>query len=108
MVRRIGSVKEENSLTSPTGELLSSVVRRSNGNNAKRRRGTARSEPTNADPTPSSTARNDRRSSKDGFSKADLPSVVPDSPAHTHIEFSSARNSVQWNGEFVLVNKVAA
>src|SRR5579863_3108170 len=91
MVRSTGSVMEENSLTSPTGELLSAVVRRSNGNSAKRSSGTASSAPTSTEPIPSSTARNDRRSSSEVPSAPGLHGVVSDSAADAHIELSSTK-----------------
>src|SRR5579863_4970650 len=60
MVRMTGSARDENSLSSPTGELLSSVVRRINGNRAKRTSGTESSPVTKSEPRPSNTPRNDR------------------------------------------------
>src|SRR5258708_12925868 len=95
MVRNTGSVMEEHSLRSPTGELLSSVVRRSNGNSAKRKSGTASSAPTNTDPTPSSTTRNDRRSSSEVPATPGLHGVVSGSAADSHIELSPANKEKQ-------------
>src|ERR1700719_5254112 len=92
MVRKTGSVKEANSLTSPTGELLSSVVRRNSGKSAKRSRGMERSEPTKTEPIPSSAPRKDRLLSTVDPCVSDLSGVVSESPADAHIELSPDRH----------------
>src|ERR1700731_3863383 len=88
MVRIAGSVKGENSLSAPTGELFSSVVRRSSGKRAKRMSGTESSAPTKIEPTPSNAPRKERLFLRDN-PIAESFSVDPsESPAHAHIEFS--------------------
>src|ERR1700721_4877584 len=76
MVRITGSVKEENSLGSPPGGLLSWVVRRSNGKSAKRMRGTESRAPTKTEPSPSDIPRNERLLSRDTPSGLDSGSVA--------------------------------
>src|SRR6476661_1113356 len=88
MVRIAGSVKVENSLIVPTGELFSSVVRRINGKSAKRIRGTERSPPTKTDPTPSNVPKNERRLPRDEGDAADFGVAPSKSFAHPHIENS--------------------
>src|SRR6266566_5376848 len=92
MVRKTGSVREENSLMSPTGESFNSVVRRINGKRAKRMSGTASRAPTKTEPTPNRTARNERRSARGDAPGATVPDGVADSPSHAHIEVSHDEN----------------
>src|SRR5579864_1430825 len=90
MVRITGSLNDENSLTAPTGELFTSVVRRSSGKSAKRMSGTESSPPTKTDPTPNNAPRNERLFST-GEPGVASPSVIASgSPARAHIEFSLA------------------
>src|SRR5258708_20037116 len=80
MVRITGSVEEANSLSSPTGEPFSSVVRRIRGKRAKRISGNESSAATNTEPTPSRAARNERRLSRfdaDGLRVEDSESAAP-------------------------------
>jgi hypothetical protein len=65
MVRITGSVKVENILTSPKGDLLVSVVRRNNGKSAKRTSGTESKPPTRNTPSARSAPRNERRPATD-------------------------------------------
>src|SRR5258708_2602146 len=88
MVRIAGSVKGENSLSAPTGELFSSVVRRSRGKRAKRRTGREGSAPTKIEPTPSTAPRKERLFSRDSPGAEGFSVVASESPAHAHIEFS--------------------
>src|ERR1700730_5219884 len=88
MVRMTGSVRGENSLTAPSGELFSSVVRRSSGKRAKRMRGTESSAPTKIEPTPSKAPRKDRLFSRDNPGPECFSAVASESPEHAHIEFS--------------------
>src|ERR1700676_968866 len=60
MVRMAGSVREENSLATPTGELLRSVVRRIKGKSAKRTSGMDSRAPTKTEPRASSAPRKER------------------------------------------------
>src|SRR6266478_9434219 len=76
MVRITGSVKDENSLSSPTGELLSSVVWRSNGKREKRINGTESRALTSTEPSPSNTPRKERLLSGDNSDGLVLGSVV--------------------------------
>src|ERR1700728_4457985 len=82
MVRMTGSARDENSLSSPTGELLSSVVRRIKGNRAKRMSGAESSTVTHTEPSPSNTPRNERLPSKgdpeeEGLSVVGCESAAP-------------------------------
>src|SRR5260370_38525308 len=88
MVRITGSVKAENSLSVPSGELLSSVVLRSRGKSAKRMSGTESRAPTKTEPTPSNAPRKERLFSRDNPGGEGFAAVVSESPAHAHIEFS--------------------
>src|ERR1700732_2401300 len=88
MVRISGWVKEENSLSAPTGELLSSVVRRSSGKRAKRMSGTESSAATKVEPTPSNAPRKERLFSRDNGVAEGFSVVASESPAHAHMEFS--------------------
>src|ERR1700737_382118 len=88
MMRITGSVRDENSLSSPTDELLSSVVRRSKGNNAKRMRGAESSAPTRTEPTPSNAPRKERRFSEDNPDTEAVAALIFESPAPVDIEFS--------------------
>src|ERR1700719_3043229 len=88
MVRITGSVKGENSLSAPTGELFSSVVRRSRGKRAKRMSGTERTAPTKIEPTPSNAPRKERLFSRDNPGAEGFSVAASESPAHAHIEFS--------------------
>src|ERR1700731_2851152 len=88
MMRITGSAKGENSLSVPTGELFSSVVRRSSGKRAKRMSGTESRPPTRTDPTPSIAPRNDRLFSRDSPDATGFSVVASESLAHPHIEFS--------------------
>src|SRR4029077_15441688 len=89
MVRITGSIRDENSRSSPTDELLSSVVRRSRGKSAKRMSGTESRAPTKTEPTPSNAPRKERLFSRDNPDREGLAAVVSESPADAHIEFSS-------------------
>src|SRR4029077_6555045 len=60
MVRITGSVRDENSVNAPTGDSLSSVVRRRRGNSAKRMSGTESRAPTKSAPTESNGPRKER------------------------------------------------
>src|ERR1035437_514850 len=80
MVRITGSVRSVNSLSSPTGELLSSVVRRINGNSAKRMSGTESNAPTKNEPSPSNTPRNERLPSRDDLDGESWVSCVLNPP----------------------------
>src|ERR1700682_3418033 len=91
MVRITGSVNAEKSVNAPTGDCLSSVVRRKIGNRAKRMRGTASNVPTNNEPSPSNTPRKDRlvsRDNRDGeglrvvFSEFSTPSSMHSLSCH--------------------------
>src|ERR1700730_555282 len=88
MVRIAGSVRGENSLSAPTGELFNAVVRRSSGKRAKRMSGTERSAPTKIEPTPSNAPRKDRLFSRDNPASKGFSSIASVSPVHAHIEFS--------------------
>src|ERR1700730_19425635 len=88
MVRIAGSVKEENSLSAPTGELFRSVVRRSSGKRAKRMSGTESSAPTKIEPTPSNAPRKERLFSRDSPGAEGFSVVASEFSAHAHIEFS--------------------
>src|SRR6266852_1641776 len=88
MVRITGSVKSENSLSAPSGELLSSVVRRSKGKNTKRMSGTESRVPTKTEPTPSKVPRKERLVSRDDPGAVRFRIVFSESPAQEHIEFS--------------------
>src|ERR1700730_7349193 len=88
MVRMTGSVRGENSLTAPSGELFSSVVRRSSGKRAKRMSGTESRAPTTVEPTPSNVPRKERLFSRDNAGAAGFSVVASESPAHAHIKFS--------------------
>src|SRR5258708_28990046 len=98
MVRKTGSVREENSLMSPTGESFNSVVRRSNGKRAKRMSGTASRAPTKTEPTPNRTARNERRSARGDAPAATVLDGVADSPSHANIEGSHDKNFEMHSG----------
>src|ERR1700676_542128 len=76
-----GSVKDENSLTSPTGEVLTSVVRRSSGKSAKRMSGTESNAPTKNDPRASNTPRNERLLSSGNPDSEDLDIIFSGCPA---------------------------
>src|SRR6202158_3657364 len=88
MVRITGSVRDENSWSSPTDELLSSVVRRNNGKSAKRTSGTESRAPTKTEPTPSNAPRKERLFSRDSPDAEGFAAVVSESRARAHIEFS--------------------
>src|ERR1700730_17982677 len=88
MVRIAGSVRGENSLSAPTGELFNAVVRRSSGKRAKRMSGTESRAPTRIEPTPSNAPRKDRLFSRDNPDAEGFSAVASESPAHAHIEFS--------------------
>src|SRR5713226_327870 len=88
MVRITGSVKAENSLSAPSGELLSSVVRRSSGNSAKRMSGTESRAPTQTEPTPSKAPRKERLVSRGDPDAERFRIVFSESPAQAHIGFS--------------------
>src|ERR1700681_1807497 len=92
MVRITGSVSEENSLTAPTGELFSSVVRRSSGKSAKRISGTESSPPTKTEPTPNKAPRKERLFSRDDPGAEGCSVIAAESPARAHIEFSLLTN----------------
>src|SRR5712664_155795 len=88
MVRITGSVRDENSRSSPADEFLSSVVWRSKGKSAKRMSGTESRAPTKTEPTPSNAPRKERLFSRDNPGGEGFAAVVSESPAHAHIEFS--------------------
>src|ERR1700731_1572458 len=92
MVRITGSVKGENSLSAPTGERLSSVVRRSRGKSAKRMSGTESRAPTKTEPTPSNAPRKERLFSRDNPDAEGFAAVVSESPGEAHIEFSHCQD----------------
>src|ERR1700687_4572405 len=74
MVRITGSVKDENSVSAPTGDSLSSVVRRRRGNSAKRMSGTESRAPTKSPPTESNAPRKERLLSGDSAeSEVEMP-----------------------------------
>src|SRR5258708_7609921 len=83
MVRITGSVRDEKPLTSPTGDFLSSVVRRINGKSAKRTSGTASNAPTKTEPSPSSTPRNERLAARSDPDDENLDAVFSESPARS-------------------------
>src|ERR1700675_2903143 len=89
MVHITGSVKDENSLTAPTDDSLSSVVRRRRGNSAKRISGTESRAPTKTPPTESNAPRKERLLSRDNpepkevsFSECPAPSTMPSPSAN--------------------------
>src|ERR1700730_4541121 len=88
MVRMTGSVRGENSLTAPSGELFSSVVRRSSGKRAKRMSGTESRARTTVEPPPRTEPRNDRPFSRNNPCPECFSAVASESPEHAHIEFS--------------------
>ena len=88
MVRMAGAVRDENSRSSPTDELLSSVVRRSKGKSAKRMSGTESRALTKTEPTPSNAPRKERLFSRGNPDAEGFATVVSESPADAHIEFS--------------------
>src|ERR1700674_5985791 len=92
MVRITGSVKDENSVNAPTGDSLTSVVRRRRGNSAKRIKGTESRAPTNSPPTESNAPRKERLLSGDNpepkevpFSECPAPSTIPSPSASSTI-----------------------
>src|ERR1700736_6518879 len=85
MVRITGSVKDENSVDAPTGDSLSSVVRRRRGNKAKRMSGTDKRVPTQNEPSPSKTPRKERRLSRDNSSGEELRVVFPECSAPSNM-----------------------
>jgi len=96
MVRITGSVKDENALRSPSGELLSSVVLRSNGKSAKRMSGTESNAPTRNEPSASSTPRKDRLLSRDDPDGEGLSVVGFESLSLSNMRFCAApRESVK-------------
>src|ERR1700693_319958 len=98
MVRITGSVKDENSVNAPTGDSLSSVVRRRRGNSAKRISGTDSRAPTSRPPTESNAPRKERLLSGDNpESEVDLllaecpaPSTMPSPSAAAPWHLASA------------------
>jgi hypothetical protein len=72
MVFWTGSDKDENSLKSPTGDALSSVVRRKRGKRVKRINGTESSAPTQTVPVASRAPRKERRFFDGGPGVVDL------------------------------------
>src|SRR6202171_3755442 len=73
MVRITGSVKDENSVNAPTGDSLTSVVRRRRGNSAKRINGTESRAPTKNPPTESNAPRKERLLSRDDPEPKEVP-----------------------------------
>src|ERR1700693_4964632 len=73
MVRATGSESDEKSVTGPTSERLSSVVRRKSGKSAKRISGTESRAPMQNEPKASRVPKNDLRSpgARAGFSASD-------------------------------------
>src|ERR1700686_4895199 len=86
MVRITGSVKDENSPSSPTGEFLTSVVRRSSGKSAKRMSGTESNAPTKNDPRASNTPRNERLLSSGNPESEGLDIVFSGCPARPSMQ----------------------
>src|SRR6202795_5289661 len=100
MVRVSGSVKDENSVNAPTGDSLTSVVRRRRENTAKRIRDTESRAPTNSPPTESNAPRKERLLSGDNaepkeVSLAECPasSTMPSPSAGSTTEASSNRQN---------------
>src|ERR1700680_230475 len=91
MVRITGSRTEENALTTPTGELFSSVVRRRRGKSAKRISGTESSPPTKTEPTPNKAPRKERLFSRDDPAAEGCSVIAAESPMRGHIEFLCLR-----------------
>src|ERR1700676_405987 len=73
MVRITGSLKDENSVNAPTGDSLTSVVRRRRGNSAKRINGTESRAPTKNPPTESNAPRKERLLSGDNPEPKECP-----------------------------------
>src|SRR5580700_11631309 len=96
MVFNAGSVKDENSLSSPIVELLSSVVRRIKGKSANRKSGTDSKAPTKREPRPSNTPRKDRllsRGNSDEEVSEPTPSLPPANSAITFLGYCFFGNS---------------
>src|ERR1700723_2272233 len=96
MVRITGSVKDENSLSSPTGDLLSSVVRCSNGKREKRINGTESRALTSTEPSPSSSPRKERLLSGGNSDGLVLGSVVF-SKSRSNMKLLNYRRRKIWN-----------
>src|SRR5579859_7363676 len=94
MVRITGSVKDENSLSSPTDEVFTSVVRRSNGKSAKRISGTESSVPTKNEPRASNTPRKDRLLSTCNPDGEGLGIVFSECPAGSNMRFLDCQSQV--------------
>src|ERR1700686_916348 len=90
MVRITGPVKDENSVNAPTGDSLTSVVRRRRGNSAKRINGTESRAPTKNPPTESNAPRKERLLAgddpepKEVFSECPAPSAIPSPSASSN------------------------
>src|ERR1700681_1138402 len=92
MVRITGWVRDENSVNAPTGDSLTSVVRRRSGNSAKRISGTESRAPTKTPPTESNAPRKERLLSGDDpepkevpFAECPAPSTMPSPSASSTI-----------------------
>src|SRR5579862_755345 len=92
MVRSTGALSAEKSLTGPTGDSLSSVVRRNSGNNAKRISGAESRAATKAVPSASRAPRNERRVSEAEFNVGLCEEALSRPPAPWFIE-SPLKNS---------------
>src|SRR5260370_3148497 len=86
MVRITGSLRDEKLVNPPTGDALSSVVRRSRGNKAKRMSGTDSSAPTKIEPSPSNPPRKERLLSRDNPDGEELPVVVSECSASSNMQ----------------------
>src|SRR5258708_25238395 len=86
MVRITGPRREEKLANRPTGDALSSVVRRSRGNKAKRMSGTDSSAPTKIEPSPSNPPRKERLLSRDNPDGEELPVVVSECSASSNMQ----------------------
>src|ERR1700687_2000075 len=99
MVRSTGAASDENSLSSPTGALLSPVVRRNKRKSAKRMSDTESRTPTRTEPTPNKTPRNERLllagSPADGsFAVANSGSLADAHIGFPHVHFREAKGFV--------------
>src|ERR1700732_5312856 len=92
MVRITGSASEENSLTTPTGQLFSFGGGRRGGENAERISGAERRPPTKTEPTPNKAPRKERLFSRDDPGAEGCSVIAAESPARAHIEFSLLTN----------------